>query len=171
MTLAMILLGCRAWALDLGGLADKAVKAKDNPNAALKQAGDAAGDQAAQQLTAKLKNVQNENGPIVFKKSGSELDAKKSEKTLKAIDGIIKQFPGLKVQIEGHTDNKGKAKSNLVLSQKRAQAVVAWLKGHLQTPADRMVAKGFGDTQPIADNKTDEGRAKNRRVDFSVIKP
>ena len=95
---------------------------------------------------------------------------KKCNNTLKAIDGIIKQYPGFKVQIEGHTDNKGKAAANLKLSQSRAEAVVSWLTSNLQTPADRMVAKGFGDTVAIADNKTEAGRVKNRRVDFSVTK-
>jgi outer membrane protein OmpA-like peptidoglycan-associated protein len=121
-------------------------------------------------LTAKLKAVQNEKGPIVFKLGKAELDAAKCEQTLKSIDGLIKNAPGFKVQIEGHTDNKGKAASNLKLSQARAEAVRQWLIDHLQTPADRMSAKGFGDTAPIASNKTEAGRAKNRRVDFSVSK-
>ena len=157
-------------ALDLGGALDKAKEVAADPNKAAEAAGNAAGDAAIGELTKKLKNVQNEKGPIVFKSGKAELDAAKCEKTLKSIDGIIKQYPGFKVQIEGHTDNKGKAPANLALSQKRAEAVVAWLTSHLQTPAERMVPKGFGDTQPIADSKTDQGRAKNRRVDFSVTK-
>ena len=55
----------------------------------------------------------------------------------------MKEQPSLRIGVYGHTDNKGKAKTNLALSQKRAEAVVAWLKGHLQTPADRMEAKGY----------------------------
>lgn len=157
-------------ALDLGGALNKAAEAAKDPNKAAESAGNAAGDAAINELTKKLKNVQNEKGPIVFKTGKADLDAAKCEKTLKAIDGIIKQYPGFKVQIEGHTDNKGKAATNLALSQKRAEAVVAWLTGNLQTPADRMVAKGFGDSQPIGENKTEKGRAKNRRVDFSVTK-
>lgn len=163
-------LATSAVAFDLGSAVNAVDKAVKDPNAAVQSVGDAASDKAAAELTKKLKNVQNEKGPIVFKTGKADIDEKKSERTLKAIDGIIKQFPGFKVQIEGHTDNKGKAATNLALSQKRAEAVVAWLTGHLQTPADRMVAKGFGDTQPLADNKTEAGRAKNRRVDFSVTK-
>jgi outer membrane protein OmpA-like peptidoglycan-associated protein len=153
-----------ALAFDLGGAVNAVDKAAKDPSSATQAVGDAAG----KELTKKLKNVQNEKGPIVFKTGKADVDASKCEKTLKAIDGIIKQYPGFKVQIEGHTDNKGKADVNLKLSQARAEAVIAWLTGHLQTPGDRMVAKGFGDTQPIADNKTEKGRAKNRRVDFSV---
>jgi outer membrane protein OmpA-like peptidoglycan-associated protein len=160
----------KASAFDLGNAVDKAAAAAKDPKAAAQSAGNAAGDAAAASLTKKLKAVQNEKGPIVFVKGKADLDAKKCERTLKSIDGLIKNAPGFKVTIEGHTDNTGKAEANLKLSQARAEAVVKWLTEHLQTPADRMVAKGFGDTQPIADNKTAKGRAKNRRVDFSVSK-
>jgi outer membrane protein OmpA-like peptidoglycan-associated protein len=152
-----VTLAIPAFALDLG-------------SAAAQMAGNAAGDQAMAALTQKLKDVQNDKGPIVFKTGKATLDASKCEKTLKSIDGIIKQYPGFKVQVEGYTDNKGKAASNLKLSQGRAEAVVAWLTGHLQTPAERLSAKGFGDAKPIADNKTKAGQAKNRRVEFSVTK-
>lgn len=163
-------LAASAQALDLGGALDSAAKAAKDPDAAMKSAGDAAGDAAVKKLTKELKATQNKYGPIVFVTGKADLNAKKCEKTLKAIDGTVKKYPGLKVQIEGHTDNKGDAAANLALSQKRAEAVVAWLTANLQTPADRLTAKGLGDTQPIASNKTEKGRAKNRRVDFSVTK-
>jgi outer membrane protein OmpA-like peptidoglycan-associated protein len=147
-------------ALDLNGAMD-AVK---DPNAL----GKAAGNKAAEELSKKLKKVQNQKGPIVFKTGKADLEASKCERTLKAIDGLIKGAPGFIVTIEGHTDNKGDSKVNMELSQKRAEAVVAWLSGHLQTPAGRMEAKGYGDSKPIASNKSAAGRAKNRRVDFSV---
>jgi outer membrane protein OmpA-like peptidoglycan-associated protein len=165
---ALTLLAVPAFALDLGDVQ----KAASDPTvkAVAEKAAPIAADKAGEMLTQKLKNVQNENGPIVFKTGKAELDAAKCEKTLKAIDGIIKQFPGFKVTVEGHTDNKGKKAANQKLSQQRAEAVVKWLVDHLQTPAAQMAAKGFGDSQPIADNKTEAGRAKNRRVDFSVTK-
>jgi outer membrane protein OmpA-like peptidoglycan-associated protein len=166
--LAAVVLAANARALDLGGMVDKAADAAKDPGKAAQSAGQVAGDAAADAMTKKLKSVQNEKGPIVFKTGKAELDAKKCLNTLKAIDGIVKQYPGLKVTVEGHTDNKGKAATNLKLSQARAEAVIAWLKANLQTPADRLAAKGYGDTKPIADNKTEAGRAKNRRVDFSV---
>ena len=125
-------------------------------------------DVEMQTLSKQLKNVQNEKGPIVFKTGKAILDTAKCETTLKTVNDIIVAFPGFLVQIEGHTDNAGKAKANLTLSQKRADAVMAYLIKKYKTPAERMTAKGFGDTQPIADNKTADGRAKNRRVDFSV---
>ena len=72
-----------------------------------------------------------------------------------------------KVVIEGHTDNTGAADLNTKLSQGRAEAVRAYLvkKG---VAADRLEAKGFGPTRPIADNKTAKGREANRRVDFVI---
>jgi outer membrane protein OmpA-like peptidoglycan-associated protein len=159
-----------ASAYDLGGAMDKAAEAAKDPNKAAQSVGSAAADQAAATLTKKLKAIQNQKGPIVFVKGKADLNAAKCERTLKAIDGLVKKAPGLKVTIEGHTDNTGNADANMKLSQARAEAVVNWLKEHLQTPADRLEAKGYGDTKPIADNKTEKGRAKNRRVDFSVSK-
>jgi outer membrane protein OmpA-like peptidoglycan-associated protein len=77
------------------------------------------------------------------------------------------KYAPLKVSIEGHTDNVGKAASNKTLSEKRAAAVKAYLvkKG---VSADRLSSVGFGDTVPIADNKTAAGKASNRRVEFKV---
>jgi OmpA-OmpF porin, OOP family len=75
------------------------------------------------------------------------------------------QDDSLKVLIEGHTDNVGAPAANQTLSEKRAQAVRDWLtaKG---IAADRLTAKGYGASKPVADNTTDEGRAKNRRVEL-----
>ncbi len=72
-----------------------------------------------------------------------------------------------KLRVEGHTDNTGDAKKNMVLSQKRAESVREYLINQ-GVVADRLVAEGFGQTKPIADNKTTEGKAKNRRVEFTI---
>jgi outer membrane protein OmpA-like peptidoglycan-associated protein/tetratricopeptide (TPR) repeat protein len=81
---------------------------------------------------------------------------------------LLQDNPTVKIQIEGHTDNIGKAADNQKLSENRARAVVAYLvsKG---INAPRLVAKGFGATRSIADNKTEEGRAQNRRTEVKVI--
>jgi outer membrane protein OmpA-like peptidoglycan-associated protein len=76
-------------------------------------------------------------------------------------------FKMLKIEIRGHTDNVGSAESNHTLSHKRAQAVLEELAKN-GVSRDRMTAMGFGETQPIADNATKEGRAQNRRVAFDV---
>ncbi|MEM1348655.1 MAG: OmpA family protein [Myxococcota bacterium] len=72
------------------------------------------------------------------------------------------------LRIEGHTDSRGRDASNLRLSQERASAVRAYLIDQ-GIDKDRLEAVGYGETQPIADNETDEGRAKNRRVEFTII--
>jgi outer membrane protein OmpA-like peptidoglycan-associated protein len=77
------------------------------------------------------------------------------------------QFKSLKVEVRGHTDNVGKPASNQILSEKRAKAVMNELVKN-GVAADRITAKGYGDTMPIADNKTAAGRAQNRRVAFDV---
>ncbi len=88
-----------------------------------------------------------------------------SESILSEIAKMLQQNPGVKLSVEGHTDNVGSAASNQILSEKRAQAVVAWLTTHGVDSA-RLKAKGWGQTKPVADNGTDDGRAKNRRVEL-----
>jgi len=88
-----------------------------------------------------------------------------SESTLNEIVKLMQQQGDLKLRVEGHTDNQGSVASNQTLSDKRAQSVVTWLTGH-GVAAGRLSAKGFGQTKPIADNSTEDGRAKNRRVEL-----
>jgi OOP family OmpA-OmpF porin len=88
-----------------------------------------------------------------------------SESVLGEIVKLLQQNPDLKLRVEGHTDNQGNAAANQSISEKRAQAVVAWLTAH-GVEAGRLTAKGWGQTKPVEDNSTDEGRAKNRRVEL-----
>ncbi len=74
-----------------------------------------------------------------------------------------------RVAVDGHTDNVGREKNNLSLSQRRAVAVIRWLIAH-GVDERRLEARGYGPRRPIADNKTAEGRAKNRRVEFQILK-
>jgi outer membrane protein OmpA-like peptidoglycan-associated protein len=80
---------------------------------------------------------------------------------------ILKTDKSLKLVVEGHTDNVGKPASNLILSQKRADAVKNYLvqKG---LEANRLDAKGFGQENPVDDNNTPGGRAANRRVELKL---
>jgi outer membrane protein OmpA-like peptidoglycan-associated protein/Tol biopolymer transport system component len=86
---------------------------------------------------------------------------------LNKLVAFLKSQGSLKIEVSGHTDSKGDKKANQVLSENRAKAVMDYLlaKG---IPADRITYKGFGDLKPIASNDTDEGRAQNRRTEFTI---
>lgn len=80
------------------------------------------------------------------------------------VAALLKQYPATSAEIQGHTDSSGKKASNDKLSQERADAVKAVLVKEFGVDASRVTAKGYGSSQPVADNKTAEGKAKNRRV-------
>ncbi len=82
---------------------------------------------------------------------------------------FLTKYPDTKAEIEGHTDNTGGEKQNFAISQRRAQAVVNALVKNHKIDKKRLTAKGFGPSQPVAENTTEEGRAKNRRVVAHVI--
>jgi outer membrane protein OmpA-like peptidoglycan-associated protein len=88
-----------------------------------------------------------------------------SEPTLEKVLALLQSRPDLNLEVQGHTDNVGSDDYNLKLSDVRAASVVAWLvsKG---IATNRLTAHGYGMRQPIADNGSDEGRAKNRRVEL-----
>jgi OOP family OmpA-OmpF porin len=86
------------------------------------------------------------------------------------IDRAIAVFPQCRLMVEGHTDSKGKVDRNQQLSIERAGAVMDYMTNTLRIPAFRIRATGYGDSRPIANNRTDEGRARNRRIDL-IISP
>lgn len=91
-----------------------------------------------------------------------------SEVELDKVVQLLQDNPTVKIQIEGHTDNVGSAADNQKLSQARAISVVNYLVERGMSKS-RMVAKGFGATQPVADNKTEAGRAQNRRTELKIL--
>ena len=93
-----------------------------------------------------------------------------SQAELDKLVQLLTDNPGLRIEISGHTDNIGKPADNLVLSNNRAKAVVDYLVSK-NISAARLVAKGYGETKPIADNKSEEGRSRNRRTEMKVLTP
>ena len=89
-----------------------------------------------------------------------------SKPVLDQIGALLKADAALRLEIQGHTDNVGAPTANLTLSQQRAETVKKYLMDTHAIAAARLTTAGFGDTKPVADNSTEEGRAKNRRVEL-----
>jgi OOP family OmpA-OmpF porin len=97
--------------------------------------------------------------------TGKSIIKPESKPIIEQIVQMLKANPDLKISVEGHTDNVGNPKSNKVLSDDRAKAVVTAIVAQ-GIDAKCLTAVGYGQDKPIADNKTEEGRAKNRRVEL-----
>lgn len=108
-----------------------------------------------------------DTGSVAFE-PGSASFTSSSDATLEALARLLRAQPAFRVRIAGHTDDTGGDVANLELSRRRAEAVAARLAAAGIDP-DRMIAKGYGATQPVADNATDAGRAANRRIEISYI--
>lgn len=100
--------------------------------------------------------------------TGKSVISAASYESLNLLSELLIKKPSFKLLIEGHTDNVGKAAANVKLSQTRADAVKKYIVGK-GIEASRITAKGYGPTKPVADNKTAEGRAQNRRVEFTIL--
>ncbi len=104
----------------------------------------------------------------VFFETGSAALRPESETELQQLKDLLEKNPSIKIRIQGHTDNVGSASSNLTLSQARAKSVNDFLIAR-GISSNRLAAKGFGETQPVATNDNPEGRQQNRRTEFVVI--
>jgi len=124
-------------------------------------------DGCADTIPEKLKKFSGAIKGIRFQ-SGKSKIRPSSFKVLNKAVAVFTEFGELRVEVQGHTDNRGSAEINTTLSQERAQAVVDYLvkKG---IAADRLEAKGFGPSVPKADNATKAGQEENRRVEFKLI--
>jgi len=147
-------------------------------NVAVGQAQRAEGEKAALraqlllQLNSILQTRDTARGLIVnmsgvlFETGKSDLRPAAREKLAK-ISGIVLAHPGLKLEVEGHTDSVGTDASNQTLSERRAQGARDYLVSQ-GVSADSIVSRGFGSTKPVASNDTTEGRQSNRRVELVV---
>jgi outer membrane protein OmpA-like peptidoglycan-associated protein len=102
--------------------------------------------------------------------SGSAQLSPEGQTEVDNLAALMKAYPAIKIDIYGHTDNAGDADSNLKLSEARAIAIMMRLVGKGNIDQSRLTAKGLGQTEPIADNNTEEGRAQNRRIELKVRK-
>ncbi|MDD4052427.1 MAG: OmpA family protein, partial [candidate division Zixibacteria bacterium] len=118
----------------------------------------------------------NASNDLVLRLSGLSFDIGKSDikdshvPLLEKVKTIIEMFPESKLAVEGHTDATGDPKANVQLSEKRAYAVMQYLRQSMLLSADRINAIGYGSEKPVASNETSEGRAKNRRIDIVIMK-
>ena len=106
---------------------------------------------------------------INFETDSARIKGAVSFQVLDAVAGIMMRYPEMQIRIEGHTDDRGRDAHNLQLSQSRAESVRAYL---VQAGVDlsRFEAQGFGETNPLQDNATADGRTANRRVEFHILK-
>jgi OmpA-OmpF porin, OOP family len=103
----------------------------------------------------------------IFFETGRATIKSVSFSLLDEVAQALKDNPSIRVRIEGHTDSQGKDRYNLKLSRGRAASVRKYLIGR-GIAARRMVSKGYGETRPVSDNRTAEGRSQNRRVEFVI---
>lgn len=134
-------------------------------------------DKQAEELEKSMENANvervgeairvNFDSGILFAVNSAELSAN-AKRDIDKLAKTLKEYEGTNVIIEGHTDNTGSYELNQKLSEKRAAAVAAYAKS-LGVDGSRLQAKGYSYDQPIAENTTAEGRAKNRRVEIIIV--
>jgi outer membrane protein OmpA-like peptidoglycan-associated protein len=118
---------------------------------------------------AVMKDDKIEVAETIEFETDSDVIKDKSTDIVDEVAGILKEHTEVtKVQIEGYTDTVGSKAHNLKLSKARAESVKKYLIDH-GIDAKRLTAKGFGQDNPVADNKTEDGRHQNRRVDFKIV--
>lgn len=103
-----------------------------------------------------------------FPSGGAEIIAQNFE-LLNKIISAIRQFPGSRLEISGHTDAIGDEDMNLPLSRKRAENIAKFLVEVGNIESDKITTRGYGESRPVASNETAEGRAKNRRIEMMII--
>ena len=108
----------------------------------------------------------DENSGVTFATNSSSLTAQ-AKANLDKVAQVFLEFPDTNLLLEGHTDSTGDAAYNMTLSQKRANAVAQYLQA-AGVAAGRFTVKAYGETRPMFDNSTPDGRAKNRRVEVAV---
>ncbi|WP_431157167.1 OmpA family protein [Winogradskyella poriferorum] len=155
--------GCPWPDTDGDGVLDKDDKC---PN----EAGEVALDGCPRQApTPAIMKTLNDYAKTILFDTGKSTIKDQSEQVLQNITAILKEYPNSRFSIDGHTDSTGSATLNQKLSEKRANAVIDYLVAN-GIDANRLEGKGYGENNPIANNKTREGRKANRRVEVVLLK-
>ena len=105
-------------------------------------------------------------GNIYFQNASADLTTESSA-LLREVATVVSKCPGMTFAVDGHTDSRGSDDYNLILSEQRANAVIDYFV-NAGLPRARFVGTGYGETQPIASNATQQGRSQNRRISFSI---
>jgi outer membrane protein OmpA-like peptidoglycan-associated protein len=103
---------------------------------------------------------------ILFGYDRSDLNSS-SEDNLNKLVNVLKEYPETNIEVQGHTDSRGSDNYNQRLSERRAEAVSTYLRNR-GVSSSRLTTKGYGETAPVADNSSEDGRAQNRRVTFLI---
>jgi outer membrane protein OmpA-like peptidoglycan-associated protein len=133
-------------------------------------------EQVEKMFTRNEARVFREGNNVILRLVGLTFDSGQSEirrgsyDLLQKVERAIDVFPRSELVIEGHTDSYGGDESNQILSQQRAESVQRYMINAMRIPSYRLIATGYGETNPVANNETEAGRARNRRIDI-VIKP
>jgi len=161
--------GCTAKASIQAGANEPKKEAPPPPPAAAPAAPAEPAHRPKMKMTFKMKGNQIElPGPVVFE-TGSDVLRPESDEVLSIVHDFLQQRKDVtSLNIAGHTDSDGDDKANQTLSEKRAMAVARWLVGK-GDDCKRLVPVGFGETKPIAENTTPEGKAQNRRTAFTIV--
>jgi outer membrane protein OmpA-like peptidoglycan-associated protein len=127
-------------------------------------------EQKVEFTAMELSKILTEKGSValhgILFDTGQATIKEESKGELRSVGDLLTQQPSLRLEIQGHTDNVGGADANRRLSDARAAAVKQYLVAQFGVSADRLTTSGLGDTKPVADNATEEGRAQNRRVEL-----
>jgi outer membrane protein OmpA-like peptidoglycan-associated protein len=158
--------GCPEFDNDQDGILDGADKCPNHPE---KINGFEDGDGCPDEIPEELKKFTGAIPDIQFKLD-SDVLLSSSYPTLNQAAQVLNQYASVRLEIQGHASSEGEHQYNLELSQRRAESVRRYLIGRGVDPA-RLTAVGYGETVPVDTNKTEEGRTRNRRVEFHIVQP
>ena len=155
--------GCPDTDRDGDGVVDRLDNCPDEPGSAQNQ-----GCRRRQQVVIREGGL--EILDKVYFRVNSDRILSRSHRLLLNVAAVLNNHPEItRIRVEGHTDDSGDDDYNMELSQKRAEAVVTFLVERGEVTAERLEARGFGETRPIQTNDTRQGRAENRRVEFNLV--